>query len=273
MEVPAFPKRADGVHKGDVGRIVVFGGRFDEVGMVGAPALVANAAFRVGAGLVQVITTEAARAVVAGLAPCATTRVMGAADGARLAEMATEFRADVVAIGPGLSPTVTGADVLGLVEGFDGGVVIDADGLNALATVGKWCVPAGRVVVTPHPGEMRRLVDGLAVEVADREACARAVSMATGAVVVLKGAGTVVSDGGEVYVNSTGHSGMASGGMGDVLTGVIAGLMGQRMDSFEAAVLGVWLHGKAGEIAGERVGRVSVMATDVVDSVGEAIVE
>ncbi len=95
----------------------------------------------------------------------------------------------------------------------------------------------------------------------------------TAAVVVLKGAGTVVSDGRRTYVNQTGHSGMATGGAGDVLTGVIAALIGQKMQAYEAAVLAVFLHGCAGELAGHEVGRISVTAVDIVDHLGAAIAE
>lgn len=300
VELPRFPERADDAHKGDVGRVVVVGGRMDEVGMVGAPALAANAAFRAGVGLVQILTTAGAQRAVSVLAPCATTRLLDASEpeSVDLARMAQEFHANVVAVGPGLSPAIEGGHILTLMNTFTGGVVVDADGLNALAAVGRWCAPCeGQVVVTPHSGEMRRIVAGLGMggklkaesrkpkadyrkqktengmsqEAGARKRIAEAVANETRAVVVLKGAGTVVSDGSRTYVNRTGHSGMATGGAGDVLTGVIAALMGQKMAAFEAAVLGVHLHGRAGELAGERVGRVSVTAVDLVDSLGEAI--
>ncbi len=257
--------------------------------MVGAPALAANAAFRTGAGLVQILTTKDAQSPVSMLAPCATTRVMTEGDTGRLAEVVSEFDADVVAIGPGLSPQVSGADVVRLMEGFEGGMVIDADGLNALARVGCWRAPRnGQVVVTPHPGEMRRLMAGLELDDTARAAggdpekqkpndaearreIAGTVAKETGAVVVLKGAGTVVSAGDRTYVNTTGHSGMATGGVGDVLTGVIAALMGQKMTAYDAAVLGVYLHGLAGDLAGARVGLVSLTALDMVEAIGNAI--
>jgi ADP-dependent NAD(P)H-hydrate dehydratase / NAD(P)H-hydrate epimerase len=272
--IPLFPSRRDDVHKGEVGRLVVVGGRADDHGMVGAPALVANAAFRTGAGLVQIITTQSARAPVSVLAPCATTRLMLSGDEENLGALAEAFGADVLAIGPGLCPRVTGRDIALVMRQFVGGIVVDADGLNALAANGNWWSAGdGRVVVTPHPGEMRRLVVGLQIEcdLSDRVSSARVVARETGCVVVLKGAGTVVADGECWYVNTTGHSGMATGGVGDVLTGVIAGLMGQGMGGFEASVLGVYLHGLAGDIAGGRMGMVSVMATDIVDALGEAI--
>ncbi len=278
VAIPSFPARASDAHKGSVGRIVIAGGRFDELGMVGAPALAANAAFRTGAGLVQIITTQQARLPVSVLAPCATTRTSSFDDGEHLSSLATDFNADVVAVGPGLSPRFDGRQVMKLVHAFPGGVVVDADGLNALAALGGWkSARGGQVVITPLPGEMTRLMHGLKLDVpAETDAhhrmeTATALARQTDTIVVLKGSGTVVADGTRKYVNDTGHSGMATGGAGDVLTGMIAALMGQSTPPFEAAVLGTYLHGLAGDIAGERVGRLSVTACDIVDAIGEAI--
>ena len=274
--IPAFPTRADDAHKGDVGRIVVIGGRFDDVGMVGAPALAANAAFRTGAGLVQILTMGAAQLPVSLLAPCATTRVLKPGDSSNLAGLAKNFGADVVAIGPGLSPQVSGEDLLALINAFEGRIIVDADGLNALAKVGRWeAARPDQVVVTPHPGEMQRLLDGLGIEqdVAQRRVSAEKLARTTHAVVVHKGAGTVVTDGERTYVNQSGHSGMASGGAGDVLTGVIAALVGQSMTPYKAAVLGVYLHGRAGELVGQHLGTISVTAVDLVDGLAQAIRE
>ena len=272
--IPAFPGRAYDAHKGDVGRIVVIGGRLDDVGMVGAPALAANAAFRTGAGLVQILTTREAQLPVSILAPCATTRALRDGDASGLASLASEVHADVVAVGPGLSPEVSGEDLVALMAAFDGGIVIDADGLNALARIGRWqAARPAQVVVTPHPGEMRRLLNGLGIDAdaGQREAGAEALAGETGAIVVHKGAGTVVTDGQHTCVNGSGNSGVATGGAGDVLTGVVAGLMGQKMGAYEAAVLGVYLHGRAGDLAGEQLGQVSITALDMVDSLADAI--
>lgn len=286
VAIPAFPARDDDAHKGVVGRIVVIGGRFDDVGMVGAPALSANAALRAGAGLVQILTTREAMQPVSILAPCATTRVMHEGDESRLASLARDFGADVVAVGPGLCPRVTGEHVLTLMEEFDGGMVVDADALNALASLGTWgAAPKRRIVLTPHAGEMKRLLAGMGMEnvlprvatrglgVEDRSTIAQGLATKTGTIVVLKGAGTVVTDGTRTYVNDTGHSGMATGGAGDVLTGTIAALIGQKMDAFDAAVLGVYLHGRAGEIAADELGDISVTASDIAEAIAEAVFE
>lgn len=131
-----------------------------------------------------------------------------------------------------------------------------------------------KLVITPHPGEMRRLWSGLFRQELPAEREEQAVKMAkdSGAVVVLKGAGTVVADSQRVYVNTTGNPGMATGGTGDVLTGIIAAMMGQGLGEFDAAVLGVYIHGLAGDIAAEKVGQISLIATDIIDSLGDAFI-
>lgn len=270
--IPRLPRRAVDAHKGDVGRVLVVGGSLGAVGMIGAPALVANAALRSGTGLVRIATEASALGFVGLLAPCATTRAM-AAGADDLTALAVEFGADVVAIGPGLGKTVSGAEVAALLDRFSGGIVVDADALNALADLGRWRARwPHNVVITPHPGEMQRLVDGwgLSIPAKDREACAAALARETGVTVVLKGHGTVVCDAERVYLNQTGNAGMATAGAGDVLTGVIAGLIGQRMSAFPAAVLGVHVHGLAGDSAAEQLGRTSLIATDIIEYLADA---
>jgi len=159
-------------------------------------------------------------------------------------------------------------------------IVIDADGLNLLAGVPRFDIPdARRVVLTPHPGEARRLLaargDDRAIDASSpaRRAAASALSALYGCTVVLKGRQTIVTNGDRIYTNETGNSGMATGGTGDVLTGVIAALIGQKMDPFEAAILGVFLHGLAGDYAAEELGRWSMTALDVIDYLPEAFCE
>jgi NAD(P)H-hydrate epimerase len=270
--IPKLPDRAIDAHKGAVGRIMVVGGSLGEQGMIGAPALTANACLRSGSGLVQILTERAAQAYLAVLAPCATTRRMPDQD-VDLAALAVGFGADVVAVGPGMGTTVTGDQIAGLLNRFSGGVVVDADALNALATAGRWSAQwPHNVVVTPHPGEMSRLLQGRGLDddLRHRERAAVRLATDTHCVVVLKGAGTVVTDGDRVYINQTGNSGMATAGSGDVLTGVIAALIGQKMSSFDAAVLGVHVHGLAGDSAAEQMGRISLMAADLLDFLPEA---
>lgn len=271
-EIPKLPNRAIDAHKGDVGRVLVVGGSLGKRGMIGAPALVANAALRSGAGLVQIATESTAQGYVGVLSPCSTTRplALGADD---ITALAVEFGADVVAIGPGLGDTVSGAEVEALLQGFSGGIVADADALNALATKGKWSARwPHNVVITPHPGEMRRLLDGwgITTDVSKRQQAALALAAETGVTVVLKGAGTIVTNNEEIYINQTGNAGMATAGAGDVLTGVIAALIGQQITAFSAAVLGVHVHGLAGDGAAEQLGRISLMATDLIEYLPDA---
>jgi NAD(P)H-hydrate epimerase len=274
--IPPLPQRDDDAHKGDVGRIAVIGGRLDDQAMIGAPALCANAALQSGAGLVQIIAPAAALGPIITLAPCATGRAMPEGAGPTLRELVVAFGADVLAIGPGLDPAVDAGRMSDLLEHFSGNVVVDADGLNLLSTMGQWKAAwPHQIVLTPHPGEMRRLLAGRAIDAdpADRIESARVLSLSCGAVVVHKGANTVVTDGTRVYVNQSGNSGMATGGAGDVLTGVVAALMGQKMNSFDAAVLGVYVHGLAGDMAAEEIGRISVTAMHLIEFLSDAFCE
>ncbi len=181
---------------------------------------------------------------------------------------------DVVAIGPGLGQS---DDVKRLVrwvlESVDLPTVVDADGLNALVGQTELLRSLKKpVVITPHPGEFARLTqDSIAGVQADREGLAAAVaSWSEALVVVLKGSGTIVTDGRKLYVNTTGNPGMATGGVGDVLTGVIAALIGQKLPAFDAAQLGVFVHGLAGDIARDQSGEIGMIAGDVVDSLPDA---
>jgi NAD(P)H-hydrate epimerase len=158
---------------------------------------------------------------------------------------------------------------------------VDADALNRLSEVSWQGLLSGPCVITPHPGELSRLLQRTVPEIqADREtfALAAVASMkgtASGneAICLLKGQGTVVTDGEQIYVNSTGNPGMATGGCGDVLTGVIAGLMGQKFSPLNAAVLGAYVHGLAGDIVASELGEVSLMASDLLASLPKAILK
>ncbi len=278
-EIAAAPMRRDDAHKGEVGRIVVLGGCVGETMMVGAPALAANAALRSGAGLVQILAPESIRASIGVLAPCATLRALPV-NVESLLDAIEAFAADVIALGPGLGDSLTPDVVAALLSAFRGAIVVDADGLNLLAAGPRSDIPnARRIVLTPHVGEARRLLAARGVDRAidasapSRRAAACALVETYGCTVVLKGRGTVVTNGERLYVNQTGNAGMATGGTGDVLTGVIAALMGQRMEALEAAILGVYLHGLAGDYAAEELGRWSMTALDVIDYLPEAFCE
>jgi NAD(P)H-hydrate epimerase len=278
-EIPAIPERKDDAHKGDVGRLAVVGGCAGEVLMVGACALTANAAFRSGAGLVQLIVPEPLRASAAVLAPCATTCTLpDSVDG--LLDAVRAFHTDVVAFGPGLGDTLPPDVVAEFLARFERPIVVDADGLNRIAEAPDFAIPdPGRVVMTPHPGEARRLLAARGVDVPSgnkltarrRTACALVETY--GCVAVLKGRGTVVTNGQRLYVNETGNAGMATGGSGDVLTGILAALIGQGLETFEASMLAVYLHGLAGDFASEELGRWATTALDLIEYLPEAFCE
>ncbi|MCH8244142.1 MAG: NAD(P)H-hydrate dehydratase [Planctomycetes bacterium] len=192
----------------------------------------------------------------------------------------TAFGAQVLVIGPGLGQSISSDVVTEFIARFPGPVVVDADGLNAVARATSYdAADPRRVTMTPHVGELKRLLEARGVscnlDASDesRRAAACALVEAYGCVAVLKGRGTVVTDGDRLYVNETGNSGMASGGMGDVLSGVIAALIGQGMAPLEAAILGVYLHGLAGDFAAEELGRWSITATDLLEYLPEAFCE
>jgi len=275
--IPKLKPRAADAHKGDFGKVCIIAG---SVGMSGAAALAGRAALRSGAGLVRVATPKSILSIVASIEPSFTTislpedslgRISAKAVN-RILQIVTEN--DAVAFGPGIGTSAAIRTILeSLLQQPKLKLIIDADGLNNLAGIKNW--PDGlkaEPILTPHPGEMKRLWSGLFREPLPAERQQQAVRMAeqTGAVVVLKGAGTVVAEGQRVYINKTGNPGMATAGSGDVLTGAITALVGQGLSNFDAAVLGVYIHGLAGDIAAERVGAVSMMATDIIRMLGEA---
>jgi len=281
------PRPVDG-HKGTFGKVLIIGG---SVGMSGAAALAGRSALRAGAGLVRVATAKSVLPVVASIEPCYTTIALAVDKSGRISSKAINTildavgENDAVAFGPGVGISSDLQKITGiLLQQQDLRLLIDGDGLNNLSKLGDW---AGKlkanVVLTPHPGEMKRLWSGLLREPLppDRQDQASRFAQHTGTVVALKGAGTVVTDlstslkaGGEkVYVNKTGNPGMATAGSGDVLTGVITALMGQGLSNFDAAVLGVYVHGLAGDIVAKRVGQISLIATDIVDALGSAFLE
>jgi ADP-dependent NAD(P)H-hydrate dehydratase len=275
--IPKLKARPVGGHKGDFGKVCIIAG---SVGMSGAAALAGRAALRAGAGLVRVATAGSALPIVASIEPSYTTAALAEDSAGRISAKAISSVLDLIsdndclAIGPGIGMGSGLRSVIGsLLEQPGLRLVIDGDGLNNLSKIKRWHERLkAQVVLTPHPGEMKRLWAGLFRESmpADREQQAGRLAEQTKTIVVLKGAGTVVSDGQRVYVNKTGNPGMATAGAGDVLTGVITALMGQGMSNFDAAVLGVYVHSLAGDIAAERYGQVSLMATDIAEALGEA---
>jgi NAD(P)H-hydrate epimerase len=246
--------------------------------MAGAPALAAMAALRGGAGLVELVVPEPVLIIAASYDPCVMTRSLPAGrDGTFRATdveglLAEVARADAVAVGPGIGRSAaTQAIVMALWRGVGVPAVFDADALWALAAEpGGPGTPGGPRVITPHAGEMLRLLGGdpRSPEADDRallERGAVASAVAMNAVVVLKGAATLVTDGRRETRNTTGNPGMATAGTGDVLTGVTAALLAQGLPPFDAARLAVWVHGRAGDAAAADLGEVSMTARDLLD--------
>jgi len=274
IDLPRLPPRAAGVSKRDFGRVLVIGG---SVGMAGAPALAAMAALRSGAGLVELIVPEPVVGIAAGFDPCVMTRGLPATAGGTFASPSASVlapllaRADAVAIGPGLGRSAEVRDlVLHVWRTLVAPAVFDADALWALSTPGATTAAAGPRLLTPHAGEMLRLLgrDPAGAEADERpqlEIEARRFAAAGGGVVLLKGAGTLVTDGARDARNPTGNPGMATAGTGDVLTGVAAALLAQGVPAFDAGRLAAWVHGRAGDAAAADLGQVSMTARDLLD--------
>jgi NAD(P)H-hydrate epimerase len=251
-----LPDRAPDAHKGSFGHLLLVAGA---TGRGGAVAMAGRSAVVVGAGLVTMAVPEPAVSVVDGACLEAMTHPLPADDhGAPAGPEGLDGildRKTAVAIGPGMGTGDGAAAVLGWVlDAWDGALLLDADAINLLAggpeRLAGRAIPA---VLTPHPGELARLLGRPSADVvADRVAAAREAAQRAGAVVVAKGYGSVIAaPEGQAWVNPTGDVGLASGGTGDVLTGAIAGLLAQGLDPIRAALVGCWLHGRAGEIAGE----------------------
>jgi NAD(P)H-hydrate epimerase len=271
---PLPPRPAEG-HKGTFGRVLVVGGND---GMIGAPVLAGTAALRLGSGLVQLAVPRGILPYALSITPELIGVGLGKAAGKdTLLEAAEE--ADAVIVGPGLGKTPEAMGRLNRLVRLGGKpMVIDADGLNLLSTMKRWPTYfKAAAVLTPHPGEMGRLNKLLGrdskVPSDDDGRIDNAVAAATtfGQVVVLKGDRTVVTDGERVYVNDTGNSSLSKAGTGDVLSGMLGCLLGQKLDRFDAACIAVRLHGLAGEVAGERVGMRSVLAHEVIQCLPPAI--
>lgn len=262
----AFAARQPNTHKGRQGHVHVLGGA---PGRTGAPRMTADAALRAGAGLVSIGTT---RSAFGGLSS-AVYEVMAeiAFDDRRSIDSEVDWLVErlkgrVAAIGPGLATDArTGAVTTALVATHRGPAVIDADGLNHLARDHRLDLGPGLRVITPHPGEAGRLLGCGAPDVqADRLGAARKLAELTGAVVVLKGAHTVIQAGAEVAFCADGNPGMASAGMGDVLTGIIAALLARGLPAGEAARAGVLWHARAGDAAAARKSQNHLIAGDVI---------
>jgi NAD(P)H-hydrate epimerase len=273
-----LPERPRGGHKGSFGHVLVIGG---SQGKAGAAALAALGAARSGAGLVTIACPESTNDVL----QAKLTEVMTApvpelathAFGSQAEKPVLELAAarDVTALGPGIGRAEeTGAFVRHVTRALANPLVLDADGLVAFAdALGELRTRSAPTVLTPHPGEAALLLGGTSAEVnRDRPAAARRLAAETGAVVVLKGAATIVAEpDGAVLVNPTGGPALASGGTGDVLTGVIAGLLAQGLAARDAAALGVFVHGAAADRLAERRFAAGLLASEVAGALPDAL--
>jgi len=252
-----LPWRAITAHKGDFGRVLVVGGDY---GMAGACAMAAEAAARTGAGLTRAATRP--EHVSALVARCPEVMAFPVSSGQELQPLVEQ--ADTLVVGPGLGQSPWSEQLLQVAAASGKSMVLDADGLNLLS--------AGRVVdqprrdnwvLTPHPGEAARLLGVSNADIQrDRFAAAHRISLQYGGVALLKGAGTLVAGDEELLLCDYGNPGMATGGMGDVLSGIIGGLLAQGLEPLQAATLGAAVHGAAADRAA-RKGQRSLLATDL----------
>ena len=277
-ELPKLPQREAESHKNDYGRALLIGG---STGLSGAITMSGLAALRGGAGLVQLGVPRAVQPIVAGYEP--SYMVLGLPDDnegrlslaalGKIRELAES--ATALAIGPGIGRSSELVElVASLYQRVAQPMVIDADGLNALAAQPEiLSQPAGPRILTPHPGEFARLVQDKDLTTDQQRRRAVELALKCGVVIVLKGHQTLVTDGRRSGLNQTGNPGMATGGTGDVLTGLITALLCQNLPPWEAARLAAHLHGLAGDHAADEVGQVSLIATDLIDYLPDAVQE
>jgi len=271
---PPLPVRPADGNKGTFGRVLIVGG---SEGMLGAPAFAGRSALRLGSGLVQIAVPRCILTAALSITP--ELIGIGLDTGVPDELLAAADMAASVVVGPGLGQSTDAFERLKAMASLPKPMVVDADGLNMIALQGAW--PdwfKASAVLTPHPGEMKRLAkligrDTVPSDDAGRIEIAVAAAAAFGQTLVLKGNRTVVTDAHRVYVNHTGDSSLSKAGTGDVLSGMIGCLLGQKMPPFAAAAAAVHIHGRAGEIAGEKLGRRCVLAHDVIESIPQAVRE
>lgn len=264
-----LPKRKNDSNKGDYGKILVVAGSKN---MSGAAAFAAEAAYRYGAGLVRILTSEANRVILQTILPQAMLSVWEEMDEQKLENLA--HWADAVVLGPGIGTQTTMKNAVEkLISVIKCPIILDADGLNLLAMNEMWYdrfkFP---VIVTPHMGEMSRLTGKSIGELkANRVAAAKDYARLHDMICVLKDSSTVITDGERVCLNETGNSGMATGGSGDVLAGIIGACAGSGMEPFEAAYLGAYIHGLAGDAAAENYGSYSMTSAELIEGLTQVM--
>jgi len=276
--IQKFPKRPADAHKGYFGHVLAIAG---SAGYTGAAFLTSQAAALSGSGLVTLAVGKGIYPIMAAkltevmVKPFFETKDSSMSLLAEKELITFSEKCDAVAIGPGISQNKETQQLVRILVGrLNKPMVIDADGINACVGHADILKSAkAKIVLTPHPGEMSRLIGKDVSEIQqNRKDIALKFAAEYNIVLVLKGRQTVVADpSGDVYVNETGNEGMATGGTGDILTGMIASFIGQGVEPFIAAVLGVYYHGMAGDLAMKEKGALSLLATDLLNKLPEAL--
>jgi NAD(P)H-hydrate epimerase len=264
------PRKSE-THKGDYGRVLIIAG---SLGMGGAAIMCGKAALRSGAGLVTLCVPKELFTAIHSALPEAIC-----IDRDAILEL-TQYNA--IAIGPGLGTSNNTVTLLSeIIPAYKGKLILDADALNIISANNLQIAnsPAD-IIITPHPGEAARLLNSDTLKISEnREASAKELSTRYNAVAVLKGNGTLVArqrhsdHEPESLINKTGNPGMATGGSGDVLSGIITALAAQGLSTYEAATCGVYLHGLAGDIAADKLGEYSLIAGDIIEALPKAFLE
>jgi NAD(P)H-hydrate epimerase len=266
-KLPVLHSRNLSAHKGDFGKVLIVAG---SCGMTGAAYLAAKGALRAGAGLAVVATPESQQPILAGKLTCAMTYPLPETPEQTISLKALRpilelaKKSDVIAIGPGISRNPsTMSLVLALLKQLTIPVVLDADAIIAISKKPNILKEVScPIIITPHQGEMFSLI-GKKITPLNRLSIAKEFTARYNITLVLKGFKSLVMNKNKFYVNTTGNPGMATGGTGDVLTGIISGLLAQGLSPFDASVLGVFIHGKAGDIGVKDLGEISFIASDI----------
>lgn len=275
QDLSRMPPRTPRSHKGTYGRAVLLCG---SEGMAGAAYLCGKAAYRTGAGLVEIVTPSANLPILQTLLPEAVVTTYEAGDEGMARVREAILRADALAVGCGLGVSARSRAVLEVLATCPREIptVYDADALNLIAAEPSLLPLLGKKVITPHPMEMSRLTGLYPTQILrETAAVAQAFAAKHGCICVLKDHESIVSDGSaRVFRNQSGNSGMATGGSGDVLTGILVGLLAQEKPSvttLETVALGVYLHGLCGDEAAKRLGEYSLMASDLIDALPQVL--
>lgn len=262
------PKRSQNSHKMMFGKVLNISG---SVNYRGAAFLSSISALRAGAGYVTLASVKDVINAVASMTPDLVFMILNQNENGNISEnnqIKDLSSYNVISLGCGISTDQSVKSFLiNLLSqiSLKQMLVIDADGINLLSSL-KCNIPSKNTIITPHPKELSRLLNVSTEEInTNREKYARITSQTYDCITVLKGQGTIVTNGEKIYVNKSGNSALAKAGTGDVLTGTIAGLLAQKMDPFHAAILGVYLHGLAGDIASSYLTQYGVLASDIVD--------